>query len=165
MAIWTFPKPLEAYNGDLDNSAFGAAGTLAERSGWRLTNLSLQKLVYLAQMIHLGQTEKGDPLFPEDFEAWNYGPVIPGLYHALKMFGANPVAPYATLGRMEPKTDLQKQIFNDLTALGERMRPGQLIAITHWEKGAWSKAYRENIKNLMIPQSDIRQEYLDRITE
>ena len=142
-------------------SAFDLAGTLSERSEWKLSNLSLQKLVYLAQMIHLG--EKDEPLFLEQFEAWDYGPVIPSLYHELKMFGSDPVASYSSLGRANPETDLQHEILDYLVNLGKKKKPGQLVALTHWKGGAWAKNYEKHIKGFVIPNSDIRQEYLDRV--
>jgi len=144
-------------------SAFDLAGTLCENSGWKLSNLSVQKLVYLAQMIHLGEGE--GPLFPEQFEAWDYGPVIPSLYHELKMFGSDAVAAYARLGRMDPETKLQNDIIDYLDELGSKKRPGQLVALTHWKNGAWAKNYEKHIKGLVIPTSDIRQEYLNRIAD
>jgi uncharacterized phage-associated protein len=53
-----------------------------DEAGDSLSNLKLQKLVYYAQGFHLALTEK--PLFDEAIEAWEHGPVVPGLYHKLK---------------------------------------------------------------------------------
>ena len=49
-----------------------------------ITNLKAQKLIYYAQGIYMAKT--GEPLFEDDFEAWQHGPVIPGLYRELKEF-------------------------------------------------------------------------------
>ncbi len=58
-----------------------------------LSNMKLQKLVYYAQGLHL--VLNNVPLFKEKINAWTYGPVVPGLYHAYKHYNANgiPAAP------------------------------------------------------------------------
>src|SRR5260364_350033 len=57
-----------------------------EEVGDALSNLKLQKLVYYAQGFHLALFSR--PLFENAIEAWTHGPVIPGLYHAYKQYGA-----------------------------------------------------------------------------
>ncbi len=42
--------------------------------------MKLHKLLYYAAGWHLGFT--GEPLFDEDIEAWQYGPVVPSIYLA-----------------------------------------------------------------------------------
>ena len=71
------------------SSVYLAAKQLGKVSKWSLTNLEMQKLIYLAHMLHLGQEKS--PLIEERFQAWHYGPVQPDLYQQLKIFGSNPV--------------------------------------------------------------------------
>lgn len=142
-------------------SVFNVAGTIAERSDWKLSNLSLQKLSYLAQMLHLGQ--KGTPLFQEDFEAWDYGPIVPRLYHQLKMFGSGPVAAYSSLRPIETSIGAdESEIYDEIVELGKLKKPGQLVAITHWDGGAWADSYSKHIRNILIPKDKIREEYFER---
>ncbi|MGV8081929.1 MAG: Panacea domain-containing protein [Syntrophales bacterium] len=51
-----------------------------------LSNLKLQKLVYYSQGLHLAVFNR--PLFRETIYAWQYGPVVPDLYHSYKQWGA-----------------------------------------------------------------------------
>ena len=51
-----------------------------------ITNLKLQKLLYYAQGYYLAR--KNDPLFKEDFIAWEHGPVIRKVYDEYKKNGA-----------------------------------------------------------------------------
>jgi uncharacterized phage-associated protein len=138
-------------------SVFNVAGTIAERSGWTFSNLSLQKLTYLAQMLHLG--ESGAPLFQEDFEAWDYGPVVPVLYHELKMFGSGPVAPYSALVPMKSLPAAEENVVKQIVEIGKERTPGNLVAITHWEKGAWASVYAKHIRGLKIPKDLIKAEF------
>jgi uncharacterized phage-associated protein len=62
---------------------------LANETGSFISNLKLQKLVYYAQAWHLAL--HNTPLFPEDFQAWIHGPVIPALYQKYKLFGWQPI--------------------------------------------------------------------------
>lgn len=52
-----------------------------------ISNLKLQKLVYYAQGIHLALYNK--PLFSQRIEAWQYGPIVPDLYHYYKDNGSD----------------------------------------------------------------------------
>jgi uncharacterized phage-associated protein len=51
---------------------------LAHERGESVNNLKLQKLLYYAQAWHLALHD--EPLFPEKFQAWMTGPVIPAMY-------------------------------------------------------------------------------------
>lgn len=54
-----------------------------------ITNLKLNKLLYYAQGCCLSRL--GRPLFPEQIEAWDYGPVVPAVYHKYKVCGKSPI--------------------------------------------------------------------------
>ena len=66
-------------------SALSAARRLCEKSGWQLTNLQVQKMLYLAHMNYVGKTS-GKPLIDGNFEAWIYGPVNREVYNKLRVF-------------------------------------------------------------------------------
>ena len=51
-----------------------------------ISNLRLQKLLYFVQAKVLVETE--EPCFEEEMEAWDFGPVVPCVYHAYKIFGS-----------------------------------------------------------------------------
>jgi uncharacterized phage-associated protein len=57
-----------------------------------LTNLCLQKLLYYAQAWSLVLRES--ELFPEEIEAWRWGPVVPAVYNKVPDgLGACPIPP------------------------------------------------------------------------
>ena len=62
-------------------------GDNKEREG--ITNLKLQKVLYLAQAYYLSKLDR--PLFVDDIEAWGYGPVIPVIYRKYKSYKSNPI--------------------------------------------------------------------------
>lgn len=71
-------------------SPYEAAYALCEMSGWTLTNLRLQKMLYLLQSHYL-KTHGGEPLIHDTFEARNNGPVMLVVYDKLKQFGTRPI--------------------------------------------------------------------------
>lgn len=72
-----------------------------------ITNLKLQKLLYYAQGIAAGRFNSR--LMPENFEAWEHGPVISSIYHSYKTSGNGALS-------MNPTIDITK-IKNDPKAL------------------------------------------------
>jgi uncharacterized phage-associated protein len=54
-----------------------------------LTNMQLQKMVYIAHGFNLAL--RGTKLYYEDTRAWNFGPVVPELYEKLQIYGSNKV--------------------------------------------------------------------------
>ena len=136
-----------------------AAKRMCERSGWSLSNLELQKLLYIAHMFHLGET--GEPLIIGRFEAWDYGPVQPTLYHMAKVFGSSPVKNiFHTAPPIEGRPEADT-VDSAVDQLGNEP-PGRLVAITHWDKGAWARFYVPGERGIVIPNDAIRQEYEDR---
>ncbi|BEV17548.1 DUF4065 domain-containing protein [Herbaspirillum sp. DW155] len=61
----------------------------AAREGQSIDPMKLQKLVYYAHGWFAGHF--GKPLINENVEAWQYGPVIPSLYHEFKPYGAGAI--------------------------------------------------------------------------
>lgn len=137
--------------------ALSAAKTLCEMQGWRLLNLELQKILYIAQMLHLGRT--GRPLLREPFEAWDYGPVIPSLYHRAKAFGSGPVRNVFHWERSVPEGSEELASLRQALINTRGMNPGQLVAATHWNGGAWARHYRPGVRGVTIPNRDILTEY------
>ena len=59
-------------------------------------------------------------------------------------------------------------MINILKEAFEHFPPGsgpKLVAITHWEKGAWARIYICGMKDLVISHDDILEEYKQRQTE
>jgi uncharacterized phage-associated protein len=134
-----------------------AAKRLAERSGWTLSNLELQKILYLAHMFYLGRTG-GEPLVPGQFEAWDYGPVHPDLYHRVKVFGSDKVENifYGNPDLPEgPERAILDEAYDSLGKLGA----GRLVNATHRRTGAWAINYLPGVRNRPISNADILAEY------
>jgi uncharacterized phage-associated protein len=61
----------------------------AEARNVRLTQIALLKLLYFAHGWYLART--GNPLISQEFEAWEYGPVVKVVRDEFKSFGNRPI--------------------------------------------------------------------------
>jgi|SRR5471030_354218 len=117
----------------------------------QLTPMKLQKLLFFAQSWHLARND-GDPLIDDFFCRWQYGPVIPSLYHEFKEYGASPISGYGghiverdgEVVRVRPivgesDTDTWALIDEIIQVYGP-YSGSQLSAITHEPGSAWSES-------------------------
>ena len=141
-------------------SALSAAKHIGRRSNWSLTHLEIQKLIYLAHLVYLGNKKK--PLVDGLFEAWDYGPVHPHLYHKAKIFGSDPVKNIFRLETDVPKDSLEAEILDAVTDKFSSDK-AKLVSITHWDQGAWAKRYVPGARGRLIFNGDILKEYNKRL--
>ena len=144
----------------------------ARKDGGRVNALKLQKLVYIAHGWYLGNF--GEPLIEEEVEAWDYGPVIPELYHRVKKYGAEPIRRPITVDRFESRPSPEEISDNDRPFLDKiwevygRMQPIRLSLITHKPGTPWSEAvekYPEQAGHVTISDSVIEKYYRRRVEE
>ena len=140
-------------------NVFAVAKELCKARNWQVSNLELQKMLYIAQVLHLGIY--GHHLFRGTFEAWDYGPVIPDVYHKFKIFGNKPVEEWA-FPKISEKCDEDETKFIEFTskALSE-LKAYQLVDLTHRKGTAWEKSYIPSAKNTYISEEDMKKEYED----
>lgn len=141
-------------------SVFTAARYLCEKSGNSLTDMELCRFLYIAQMMHLGLYKR--PIFDENFEAWEPGPVQPDLYHAINSAGVS--AHKNLLRRAKKLTEgSEKDILDQTYEQASQIKQDELVAVTHWEKGAWAKSCDADYPHAVIEHGLMRQEYIDRV--
>ncbi len=145
-------------------SVLDSAKYLLENSRATVTQVELQKLLYLAQMRHLGEYDR--PMVASRFEAWEIGPVSRILYNELTHLGANPIPSTAVPGNrdvLDALNGTEKDVLDRTVRELSGKDVVDLMRITHWEDGAWAKTYNPKDWSIEIPESLMRQEYLDRM--
>ena len=109
-----------------------------------ITNLKMQKLLYYVYAWCLVKT--GSSCFEEKFQAWPNGPVLPSVYHELKVYGASPIDPDFT--GLETKDDLRelevrigraKELIDKVFEKYGALSAFQLVSLTHNEL-SWKNA-------------------------
>ncbi|MGF6636176.1 Panacea domain-containing protein [Paraburkholderia sp. MM6662-R1] len=142
-------------------SALQLAGELIRRSAtrnWTQTNLSIQKLAYFCHGWHLALAN--EPLVNEQFEAWRFGPVLPGLYHTLKVFSSNPIPANHPLVLSQPTLPPREQwtaaLIDRILEVYGRQSPAQLVAMSHSSEGPWETVWQEEGQDARISNEAIR---------
>lgn len=137
---------------------------LAKREGneTTLTNMKLQKLVYIAQGFSLALL--GKPLFNEDIRALKWGPVIMGLYNKVKQYGNSPIdktipLPVGTADiDIDDKLSAEAILINFVWNKYKNYTAAQLSSITHQQGTPWSEVWREDLY-AVIPNDLIQSHY------
>lgn len=58
----------------------------AKESNIDVTNMKLQKILYYVQGHFLAKFNR--PLFPDEIQAWKFGPVVPNVYYQFSPYGS-----------------------------------------------------------------------------
>ncbi|RZF60701.1 DUF4065 domain-containing protein [Sphingomonas populi] len=121
----------------------------SSKLGVSITPMKLQKLLYYCHADFLIQT--GIPLIQQDFEAWEYGPVIPCIFQEFKQHGSNFIETRAY--RFNPiSCERELATVNDLGNIEDIVRKtfdayvrytaSTLSNMTHSETGPWAETLR-----------------------
>ncbi len=117
-----------------------------------ISNLKLQKVLYFVQAQFL--VKNNQRCFAEDIEAWDFGPVVPVVYHKYKIFGSAFIPiPYDTSGIKIQEED--KWYINAIVDACSKFSASNLVNITH-SQDPWKKTYnpfeRKVISNDIIKE-------------
>lgn len=142
--------------------------------GYDISNLRLQKLLYFVQSYCLAFTSSHEPCFSERIEAWDFGPVVPSVYHEFKMFG-NGNIPRQTVvyegdknnvwavqrveisGETIPQKD--RKLIEQVVDHFAKFSTAQLLTLVHGQR-PWKVAYRCYDK--AMSSEEIKQYFLER---
>ena len=110
----------------------------ARQENIKVTPMKLQKLLYYVCVKYVKET--GEMPVSEPFEVWQYGPVIPSVYHEFKSFRAAGINKFADEDSSPILTDCINFVWSRLKhftgiELGQR---------THQKGSGWYKAYQRD---------------------
>lgn len=144
-----FAKRMESNKMTHHTSALAVANYLLDLGEYdriKITPLKLQKLLYFCYAWYAGNT--GEELFPEDIEAWQYGPVIPEVYREFRECGRDPIRIRATT--LDLTTDNQvraieatlqdENLKSDIKSVWDAYKTkseGWLVTVSHMPEEPW----------------------------
>ena len=121
--------------------------------GREISNLRLQKLLYFVQAKILVET--GEPCFEEEMEAWDFGPVVPCVYHTYKIFGSWDLSFSGTVPSI---TEVISEKIDSIIDYCQSFPTRQLVEITH-NQDPWKNVYKRGQKN-KISNDSIKDYFL-----
>lgn len=113
-----------------------------------VSNLRLQKLLYFIQAQFL--VSNGRPCFHDDIEAWDFGPVVPRVYHEYKVFGSSSIPLPIRTGNYGILPD-DRALINRMLDKCAQYSTTTLVSMTHNQK-PWRDAYRRRFDNTITNQ-------------
>lgn len=107
--------------------------------GRTISNLKLQKILYFVQAEFL--VSQGNPCFRERIEAWDFGPVIPDVYHLYKVYGSASI-PRSRDEEYCPFNSEDKALADEIIEQCSKYSASTLVEITH-RQSPWKTAYQQ----------------------
>jgi uncharacterized phage-associated protein len=129
---------------------------LARQAGESLTPLQVLKLVYIAHGWMLALHHR--PLIRDEVQAWQYGPVIPALYNAVRKYRSSPVEQINGL----PDEDLdenERSIVQQTFEIYGSLTGPALSRMTHAKDTPWDMTYEPGSFGITIPNDLIEDHY------
>lgn len=119
-----------------------------------ISPMKLQKLMYYVCRDYVIET--GQMPISEQFEVWQYGPVLPSVYGEFKSFGAKPITAYAkdagghSYKVSEDENPILARILDVAWAKYKKMTGVELSKMTHQEGSGWYRAFIEAHEKITV---------------
>jgi len=122
-----------------------------------LTPMQLIKLTYLSHGWMLAIN--GRPLLDEAIEAWQYGPVIPELYQAVRAFKSQPVTSIPVLPGVLQMSPDDESLIKEVYDVYGKYDGLVLSALTHQPNTPWDIVWRSNGRSATISNDLIENHF------
>lgn len=125
-----------------------------------VSNLQLQKMMYFIQYTHCKYY--GEPLFDdEEFQAWQYGPVVPSVYDEYSSYGGRAITElYEGVDRKTLFGRLADWVDSGIRVL-RKYSPWDLVSVAHAKGSPWYQIWNngagryDTIPNSLILESAV----------
>lgn len=124
-----------------------------KKQGYSISNLKLQKLLYFVQAQFLVSCNK--PCFNADIEAWDFGPVVPDVYHNFKYWGSSDIPDIFAEGAEKKIKICDQKIIDAVLSGCASYSAAYLVELTH-DQSPWKKAYN-GMRNQIISLDSIKE--------
>lgn len=113
---------------------------LSQETGEVVTNMKLQKLLYYSQAWYLVNFNS-TPLFNEDIQAWQYGPVVPQVYEEYSIYKADNIREVkGSISSSDNLDDDRKHLITEVFGIYGKISAIDLMNLSHNES-PWITTY------------------------
>jgi uncharacterized phage-associated protein len=129
----------------------------AWKHGFEVSNLKLQKLLYLTHAFCL--VELKHPLVNREFEAWRRGPVLRESYEAFRHYGrspidsigtyVDPITGHNTTVESAPPSEVVK-LMDRIIGFYGKWSAGHLVELTHANRTPWKAIVSESDEKINV---------------
>jgi len=127
--------------------------------GDTLSNLKLQKLLYYIQGYYIAFFDK--PIFDDEIEAWDLGPVVSDVYSNFKEFGNKCISTDNLKFDISMLTEEDRNFVNKIFSIYNDYSASSLVDMTHQED-PWKNVYKK-YENNKITKDSLKKFFSDRI--
>ncbi|RZJ56200.1 MAG: DUF4065 domain-containing protein [Flavobacterium sp.] len=121
----------------------------AKEQNIEISNMSLQKLLFIANGLYLAKN--GTPLIQEPIEVWPYGPVIKSVYQEFKTYGNSAIKQIPLSYSINQHKELDKaadDVVEFALEVAKNLNAIQLSNWTHLPESPWTEAKKKNEKEI-----------------
>ncbi len=131
-----------------------------------IDNLRLNKFVYIAYGLALVYKER--ELFKDRIEAWEYGPVIPAIYHEFKKYKDKKIIEQSYILDQNGKKEFSfidkkdkgaKEVLDAVIEIYGGMSVEKLLDFMHEKNSPWTECYKKGQRNIEIDKKKIKNYY------
>lgn len=126
-----------------------------------ISNLQLQKILFFCQKEYY--SKKGRALFRDDFEAWQYGPVVPVVYRQYSLWGGTKIT-WTSDGDADVPQSV-KDIIDPIICEYRQYEPWRLVDMTHTPDSPWFLVYRDGAGDGCVIEKDLIASYSARLKD
>lgn len=124
-----------------------------------MTCKRLQKLLYFSEVEYMKRHD-GEPMFEDNFYAWQSGPVIPSVYDVFVQYQNGEMYPIEE-GKHTPITTEMKEVLDYIFEQTIEIDTYDLVDASHIPDGPWYKVYDAN-REPIVTKSSMYDFYKDK---
>jgi uncharacterized phage-associated protein len=154
------------------------ANYFIKKSDYTVTPLQLIKIVYISYGYVFAILDK--KLFSEKIEAWQFGPVVPSIYHTFKHYKKESISELSieitfdknfhfneqifTMDKESENYEITIQILDKVWDSYKKYTGYELIDLTHKDNTPWSQVFQYNQHHITLEDSAIKTYYAELLT-